>query len=155
MKQATARKHDTPKNLQIHRRMREAAFILLSSLAIYLLIALLTYHEADPAWSHSGMSNTIHNAAGKAGAWIADILFSMFGYIAYIYPLAFGLGGTFVYPDPSKIKQDNPLMWLVRACGLLVSVIAACGLVTLKFTSVDPALPMSAGGDYWGWLSKV
>src|SRR3990167_2626424 len=80
MKQATTRRNESNKNLHLHRRVKEGAFILLCSVAIYLLIALITYNDGDPAWSHSGMSSAIQNAAGKTGAWFSDVLFSLFGY---------------------------------------------------------------------------
>ncbi|MBN9287566.1 MAG: cell division protein FtsK [Gammaproteobacteria bacterium 39-13] len=147
MKQATTRKNEAARSLQVSRRLREGGFILLCSFAIYLLIALITYHESDPAWSHSGMSKDIHNAAGFTGAWTSDILFSLFGYMAYIFPIALTFGGVFVYRDPvEESKQSNPMIWTVRAIGLVVALAASCGLTTMHLLKALQALPMSTGG---------
>lgn len=145
MKQATTRRTDAqPSSIQLSRRLREGAFILLCSLAIYLLIALITYHESDPAWSHAGNLGPIHNAAGKTGAWIADVLFSIFGYIAYIFPLVLAFSGIFVYHD-GPVRQSNPLMWTVRTLGVLIALMASCGLASMLIHQTT-VLPMNSGG---------
>ena len=56
------------------RGSREAALIALSSIAVYLVISLATYHSGDPGWAHSGHVGQIHNQGGRVGAWIADVL---------------------------------------------------------------------------------
>jgi len=148
MKQATTRTHEANLSiltLQVNRRLREGAFILLCSFGIYLLIALFTYHDGDSAWSHSGMSNDIRNAAGKTGAWFSDVLFSLFGYMAYVFPLTLALSGLFVYRDLPQKTESNPLIWSVRSLGLLVALAASCGLIALHVAKVA-TLPMSTGG---------
>lgn len=148
MKQATTRNNEANLavlTLQVNKRMREGAFILLCSFGIYLLIALFTYHDGDSAWSHSGMSNDIRNAAGKTGAWFSDVLFSLFGYMAYIFPFTLGISGLFVYRDLPQKVESNPLIWSVRSLGLLVALAASCGLIALHVSKLA-TLPMSTGG---------
>ncbi len=148
MKQATTRTNEANLSiltLQVNRRLREGAFILLCSFGIYLLIALFTYHDGDSAWSHSGMSNDIRNAAGKTGAWFSDVLFSLFGYMAYVFPLTLALSGLFVYRDLPQKAESNPLIWSVRSLGLLVALAASCGLIAIHI-SKTATLPMSTGG---------
>lgn len=146
MKQATKRRNEAARSLQVNRRLREGGFILLCSFAIYLLIALFTYHEGDPAWSHSGMSKEIHNAAGFTGAWGSDVLFSLFGYMAYLFPLALTFAAVFVYRDPSETKQVNPMIWTVRGIGLLIALGASCGLTSMHLLKLFQPLQMSTGG---------
>ncbi|MGE3317777.1 MAG: DNA translocase FtsK [Candidatus Berkiella sp.] len=148
MKQATTRNNEANLavlTLQVNKRMREGAFILLCSFGIYLLIALFTYHDGDSAWSHSGMSNDIRNAAGKTGAWFSDVLFSLFGYMAYIFPFTLAISGLFVYRDLPQKVESNPLIWSVRSLGLLVALAASCGLIALHVSKLA-TLPMSTGG---------
>jgi len=148
MKQATTRNNEANLavlTLQVNKRMREGAFILLCSFGIYLLIALFTYHDGDSAWSHSGMSNDIRNAAGKTGAWFSDVLFSLFGYMAYIFPFTLGIAGFFVYRDLPQKTESNPLIWSVRSLGLLIALAASCGLIALHVSKLA-TLPMSTGG---------
>ena len=76
------------------RMLREAALFVLGALALYLLISLWTYHPADPSWSQSSVVKTIHNLGGKFGALMADLLFSMLGYLAYLFPLALAFAAS-------------------------------------------------------------
>ena len=60
------------------------------ALAAYLLLAIGTYSVGDPGWSSTGNGAGISNSAGSAGAWIADVLLSLFGYVAYLFPVLLG-----------------------------------------------------------------
>ncbi len=147
MKQATTRRNVAPKSLHVSRRMKEGALILLCSFAIYLFIALVTYSDADPAWSHSGMSGEeVHNAAGLTGAWFSDVLLSLFGYMAYIFPVALTLGGLFIYQENPQSAQANPMIWSVRGIGLFIALTSSCGLTTMHLVKTLQTLPMSTGG---------
>ena len=61
--------------------MRKVAFY--APLALFLLLALLSFDPADPSWSQTGYQTSIHNYAGPIGAWLADLLLFSFGWIAY------------------------------------------------------------------------
>ena len=63
--------------------LRESGWFALLALALYLVLILYTYSKADPGWSHSTGAGTLHNAGGRAGAWIADVLLYLFGLSAY------------------------------------------------------------------------
>src|SRR3970282_1081492 len=64
--------------------VREFRWIALLGLALYLALVLYTYDRADPGWSH-GVSDmgSIRNAGGRVGAWVADVMLSLFGLSAY------------------------------------------------------------------------
>ena len=46
-------------------RMREGAFIGVSAVCLYLLLALITYSPADPGWSATGTGAKIANMGGS------------------------------------------------------------------------------------------
>ncbi len=145
MKQATT--VESPLKLeQINKRIREGLFILLCSLALYLLIALVTYHPQDPAWSHTGMGQAFHNAAGKTGALLSDVLLSAFGYLAYILPFIFIFFGVCFYKERLVSKDTSSMIWILRGVGLLLALITSCGLIAIHFAHSPSSLPMSAGG---------
>ncbi len=145
MKQATRKKKEAVADtLQVNRRLREGALILLSSFAIYLFIALVTSSDADPAWSHTGLGNEVHNAAGLTGAWFSDILLSAFGYMAYLFPMALIFAGFVVYRE--NPQQGSPLIWTMRGIGMLLALTASCGLTSLHITKTIQAMTMSSGG---------
>src|SRR5262249_57263546 len=63
--------------------LRESGWLALLAVALYLVLILYTYDKADPAWSHSTSAGTIHNAGGRIGAWVADVMLYLFGLSAY------------------------------------------------------------------------
>jgi len=129
----------------MQRGVREAALILLSALALYLLVALASYSPADPGWSRTG-SGEIHNLGGPAGAWFADVALYLIGYMAYLFPVMVGFSGWLLYrgvtPQGTIDYRTLGLRWL----GFVLTVIAGCGLASLHFQPEAGALPLSAGG---------
>ncbi|SUC19215.1 cell division protein (DNA translocase) [Proteus mirabilis] len=73
------------------RRIWEALLILIGIGAIFLMISLLSFHPADPSWSQTTWNEPIQNLGGNIGAWLADILFSAFGLLAYAIPYCGGI----------------------------------------------------------------
>ena len=72
------------------RRLRDVLFIGAGALCLFLLMALLTYSDADPGWSASGSGAAIENLGGITGAFFADVFFSMVGSAAYLVPVLLG-----------------------------------------------------------------
>jgi len=71
--------------------LAEGALISLLVLCVILFLALLSYSPDDPGWSHTGNRDQVTNLIGPAGAWLADILFALFGIMAYLLPVLFGI----------------------------------------------------------------
>jgi len=69
------------------RGLRELAFLGYLALALYLLLSLATYSDADGGWSHSGGDDAIQNGGGAIGAWLADVCLYLIGLSAYLLPV--------------------------------------------------------------------
>ena len=63
--------------------LREAKWLLVVALAVYLLLILATFDRSDPGFSTSGTGAPPHNAGGSVGAWISSLLLHLFGLSAY------------------------------------------------------------------------
>jgi len=90
---AQARKKNlnaAPLRHHVSRGVREGALIILSAIAVYLLVSLLSYHGTDPGWSHTGPRGTVQNIGGVAGAWFADVFLYLFGFLAVLFPIMVG-----------------------------------------------------------------
>lgn len=73
---------------QARLRLKEGLLILLAVICIYLWMVLLSFDMNDPSFSNStGHMDAVSNAGGHIGAWIADVLFSVLGYFAWLFPL--------------------------------------------------------------------
>lgn len=148
MKRVQARRVNSGSNVtaMLWRRLQEGGFILLSALSLFLLVALVTYHDADPGWSKTAVQNSISNAAGKTGAFFSDLFFYLFGYIAYMFPIIIGYGGFRLFQNRNEIGQFSRLLWILRIVGYILAQSAGCGLATMHFSGWDKSLPGTAGG---------
>ena len=64
--------------------------LFLISFGIYLFLATVTYTPFDPGWMHvSSDTQTVSNASGVVGAWLADLLFGFLGWASLLVPLYF------------------------------------------------------------------
>jgi S-DNA-T family DNA segregation ATPase FtsK/SpoIIIE len=69
-----------------HKRLNEATGLLLLSLGLVILLSLVSYHVQDPSWNTSSASRPL-NLIGFPGAYLADLLFQIFGAAAFLFPL--------------------------------------------------------------------
>ncbi|ANF81198.1 cell division protein FstK [Acinetobacter sp. NCu2D-2] len=62
--------------------------LFLVSFGIYLFLATVTYTPFDPGWMHiSSDTQTVSNASGVVGAWLADLLFGFLGWASLLLPI--------------------------------------------------------------------
>lgn len=141
MAQASFNKIKAPLAPHLLRLVREAALYFLAALALYLLIALTTYHSADPAWSHSGAGAEVHNLGGRAGAWLADILFHLVGYLAFLFPVMTAFAGWRVYLHRKDATPTDPRQKIVIAVGFVLTLLGGAGLASLHFGSGTSPFP--------------
>jgi S-DNA-T family DNA segregation ATPase FtsK/SpoIIIE len=129
----------------MQRRLREAAFLLLAPVAAYLLLCLFTYSPQDAAWSNAVQQQQhIHNLGGTVGAWVADLSFYLFGYLAYAFPLLLLLFGWSLFRDRDN-ANDSPLEPTMRLVGGVAFFIGGTGLAFLQ-ASGPVILPEGPGG---------
>ncbi len=70
------------------RALREALFWLLAALALVLLIALSSFDASDRSFSYTGEPGQVGNLIGPLGAWLSSALFMLFGWPAFLFPVA-------------------------------------------------------------------
>ena len=122
---------------------REGVLIVLLAIALYLLLALVSYSPADPGWSRTGSSAAIANAVGRAGAWTADVLFLLFGYLAYLFPMLLGWRVWVIFRDRRVVRDFSWEVLVLRSLGFVLAMLGGCTLASLHFIA---GLPETAGG---------
>lgn len=122
------------------RGLKEGAMIVLFFLSIYLLVALFTFDPNDPGWTHIGSSEGVKNAGGPTGAWFADVLMSLFGYLAFLFPVLIAYRAWLVFRDKAHNGINWPMLGL-RTLGFLMTMLAATGLAYLHFDVAPGSLP--------------
>ena len=118
------------------QRIFETGLIVLSVGALFLLLALLTYHPADPGWSQTAWGGKVHNAAGSAGAWIADLTFFVFGIFAYLIPAVLVFLGWSIFWRPYRLLEVDYLALGLRILGFLVLFLSMSALGSMNFTDI-------------------
>ncbi|HKH21392.1 MAG TPA: DNA translocase FtsK 4TM domain-containing protein, partial [Gammaproteobacteria bacterium] len=125
MAQATHKKvNNRPISLHVVRGMREGAMFVLVAIGLYLLMALLTYNPQDPGWSYTGSGTSTTNLGGVAGAWFADAFFYVFGYLAYLAPIAVIYSGWLINRGQSPSGQIEYGDIGIRWAGFAVTLAA-------------------------------
>lgn len=130
---------------QLHYRLKEGALIAVGALCLYLWMALLTYDTSDPGFSHTSNADQVVNAAGRAGAYFADILFMVLGYFAYIFPLLLAIKTWQIFRERHQPWQWSGWLFSWRLIGLVFLVLSGAALAHIHFHPSE-SLPFSAGG---------
>lgn len=129
--------------LSRQRRGVEALAILIALSAIYLLLALVTFHPADPSWSQTTLHQPVHNAGGAIGAWLADALLLIFGIVAYAIPLILLVVCWRALRQHVHDHGGDYGLVAVKLTGLVLLIIATCGLAD---ASADDIWYFTSGG---------
>ncbi|MBX9764478.1 MAG: DNA translocase FtsK [Pseudomonadaceae bacterium] len=145
MKKSSPTAHTPIWRQQLPYRLKEGALIGLGALCLYLWMALLTYDAADPGWTHTSNVQQVQNAAGRAGAWFADILFMALGYFAYLFPLLLAVKTLQVFRARHQPWQWSGWLFSWRLIGLVFLVLSGAALAYIHFQA-SASMPASSGG---------
>ena len=143
--------------------------VLLGTGALWLLLvlALLTHSAADPGFSTSGAGAPVHNRAGAAGAWAADLALFLFGFSVWWLVLAAAARWVAALGDWLRAEapqagsaasaaaakalatEARRARWVEEAWFALGLVLLVCASAALEWTRLyrlEPHLPGAAGG---------
>ncbi|MFZ0744808.1 MAG: DNA translocase FtsK [Terracidiphilus sp.] len=113
--------------------------LVLALVSVLLLLALVTYHPADPSLNtatDATLPSTFHNWIGLFGAWLSDLLLQSIGVTAFLLPLWLGgLGWSWMR------SRSGGAAWL-RWIG--------CALTVVFAPAVFGLLPW-----HWRWLHAI
>ncbi len=127
-------------------RMREGVMFGWLVLASFLSLSLFTYSQVDPGWTSVGTDANVHNSAGRTGAWFADILFTLFGFLAWLLPAILVLKAVNVFRYRYRPLHWQPWLILIRFSGALLTLCSGAALASLHYHFLDGNLPASSGG---------
>lgn len=156
-------KPQVPSRLQ--KVLKEARWLMTLVLAVYLLLALVTYHKTDPGWSLGTQVSRIANKGGVVGAWLADVMLYLFGFSAYWWCALLISLVVSGYRALHHMTWANPLnvysgmhtlapLWL-RGSGFILLLSGSAGLEAIRFYSLKLALPLVPGGVFGVWLGSL
>ncbi|MBB3140256.1 S-DNA-T family DNA segregation ATPase FtsK/SpoIIIE [Halomonas organivorans] len=143
---ATAKETARRFGLRLQGSVREGAVILLLAACVFLLLALYSFRPADPGWSRSGPETEVANWMGRIGAWLADVLYSLFGVSALWWPGMLGFAAWCLIRARQVHLEWDATALAVRCGGLMLLLLGTTTLGALHFYDPESVLPYAAGG---------
>jgi len=122
--------------IQPENRRHDILGVIFLALGLLVLVSLLSYDPHDPSLNSVSSNPSVHNLAGKVGAYLSDGLFQLIGGSAYLLALGFGAIGWRML-----LSRAIPFhRW--RFAGYLLLLVSFTTLLNLLWTS----LPSLTGG---------
>ncbi len=131
--------------------LREVGVVVLTGMAVFVLLAVMSYSPFDSAWNYQSSHPEIRNMVGRSGAYAADILLYLLGRIAYVVPLVLVLFGVRLL-----LRRAEVWAWeraVLRCVGAFVGLCCLATLLTLHWPAGD--LPAGVGGVIGSALADV
>ena len=113
-----------------HSRLNEAVGLMLLSLALLLIMSLVSFHPMDPSFNVSRQligQDSVHNFIGKYGSILADLLLNAFGYASFLFPVIFLIFGW------KWLRSQDISTPVTKVVGLLFLAGSGCLLLALLF----------------------
>jgi S-DNA-T family DNA segregation ATPase FtsK/SpoIIIE len=150
-----ARRNDhSPMPDKIGSLLQESRWLGVGALALFLVMALWGFQRTDPGWSHAVGNGSPQNPAGRAGAWVADLLLYVFGLSAWWWVVLLGMLVWWGFRKLHASGQGAAHTTYLAVPGFIVLLLASCALEALRFHSLDVQLPLAAGGMLGVELSR-
>ncbi len=125
-------------------------------MAVFFFISLVSYDSSDPSWTNTGWAEAqpsgqrIHNAIGKAGAYLSDALLQLFGFTSFL------LCAALFYMGIQCFFSAEERNLLLKSGGCLFLVLAFCSLLALLLRGVFwRGAELQAGGLIGDLISSV
>jgi S-DNA-T family DNA segregation ATPase FtsK/SpoIIIE len=133
--------------------LREARWLLLCTLALFVALILFSYDKADPGWSHATQVRDVHNYGGRVGAWFSDLMLYLFGVSAYLWAAFLLLRVVSGYrslhrkrlAERREAMDESPFGW-DRWLGFLLLFAGCVSLEASRLATMTVELPLAPGG---------
>ncbi len=130
----------------VRNRVRESLFFLIIPVAAYVLISLMSYHPQDSGPFSASDTDVVRNYGGTSGAFLADVLLNLVGYLAYLIPLGLTFVGWRVYRN----HDIDEVSWIdtgIKAGGFISALLSGCALA---YMYIDTNGAIFTGGGIVG-----
>lgn len=141
-------------NNEIQTRLREALFLIIAAMSIFMLIALTSHNNLDPGWSKISSRTEIINLTGSIGAWASDFALYFFGYVAFLIPIGILLMSAKVLREEQAEKAKAGFaIWALNFFGLSICILGVCAISDMHLPRSETMLPTSQGGVIGAYAS--
>ncbi len=127
-------------------RLREGMILVEIAICIYLTCALFSFDPFDPSWTFTGISHQVSNIMGPSGAWFADVVFAIFGLMAFVFPLLLAVHILRQVLSKRINPIFDPALLIVQGMGLVLGVISGATLCRMHFYGAGLEFREGSGG---------
>ncbi|NMG44557.1 DNA translocase FtsK [Aromatoleum toluvorans] len=126
--------------------LQEARWLILGVMSLYVGLVLLGYSKSDPGWSHAAEVARVSNPGGRFGAWLADLLYYLFGVSAWWWVVFLGYALVWGFRRlRHDVRLDRRSFFFVLT-GFFVVLLSSSALESLRFYSHGASVPLAPGG---------
>lgn len=134
-------------NALAHTLIKEAWWLVLVLVGLYITVILFTYHPDDSSWSHMAPETAqIHNSGGHVGAWVSDLLLYVFGFSAWWWAVLAFYAMWLVYLKLEVVDQSEKPFLLFNFIGFGMLLVASSALEAGHLVTLPASLPLAPGG---------
>jgi len=132
--------------------LREISLVGLIASGLFVALAIGSYSPYDTSFTYTGNGVEVQNLVGHFGALFADVVLTLFGWIAWVLPIMLVIIGWRLV----KHREESAiwLVSLIRTLGWSSMLLALCVLMHMHF-SADDSLPAGNGGIFGQWLGDA
>jgi len=148
-KPANARRAvETTRSSALARKLiKEAWWLVLVLVGLYVTVILFTYYPEDSSWSHMAPNGAVvHNSGGSVGAWVSDLLLYVFGFSAWWWAVLSFYAMWFVYLKLEVEDPDEQPFLLFNFMGFALMLVASSALEAGHLVGLPAELPLVPGG---------
>ncbi len=137
----------------------EAIGLICILVAVCITLTLFSYNPTDTHQIAAvnpfrvKLAENTHNVMGAFGAHIANALFLLVGYLAYMLPCVLGLLGVMTFSHKRFAITTSPFSWL-SYLGYLLFIISSSGLLGIHVVNLQH-LPLTSGGIIGATVSEL
>jgi S-DNA-T family DNA segregation ATPase FtsK/SpoIIIE len=144
--------------------LSEARWLVFAGVTLYLMLIFLTYSKADPGWSHASVVPQLNNVGGRIGAWLADLLFYIFGFSAWWWCVMFlrsvltgyrRLSQRFLVQAEQEPEPEHHQEVWIRGIGFVLMMIGSVAIEYLRMYTLRAQLPRAPGGVLGELIGRV
>lgn len=126
--------------------VKEAWWLGLVLVGLYLAVILITYSPQDPSWSHMASEGApVDNAGGAVGAWVSDMLLYLFGFSAWWWVVLAFYGMWLVYKRLGTTLSERPFL-MFNLIGFALLLLASSTFEAGHLLALPAEFPLTQGG---------
>lgn len=148
MSKKQQKKVSKPLATHLNYRLREGLLIVAAAVALFMLLALASYHQAS--WGQTELMKPVTNLGGRAGAIVAWAFFAAFGYMAYVFPFMLAYSAWLFLRSLPDYPGFHGKTFALRSTGFIFTLAGGCGILAVQLSTTHVPVPLGGGG----WIGE-